>query len=121
MNGLGNFNSLSIRLSTSSFVNAILALTAALHAIVAINFSSISCFAVLATVFISSNVSKNNSFVSKSKHIFGTPDSFIVFSPNSSNTNPAFLKFFYFGFGITFGYCVKVFYGGKGITGEGLF
>ena len=90
VNGFGSLNSLSIKLSTSSFVNAMLAFTAALHATVAINFSSISCFAVLATVFISSNVSKNSSFVSNSKQMLGTPVNLIVFSPNSSNKNPAF-------------------------------
>ena len=52
VNGFGNTSNCDISLSTSSLVKAIFALTAALHATVAINFSSFSCLAVLATVFI---------------------------------------------------------------------
>ena len=113
VNGLGNCNNLSIKLSTSSFVNTICAFTAALHATVAINFSSFSCFAVLATVFISSNVSKNKSFVSKSMHTVGTPVNFIVFSPNSSNINPAFSNISIFSFAISISLCVSVIISGN--------
>ena len=63
VNGFGNSNSLSIKFSTSALSKTIFAFTAALHATVAINFSSFSCFAVLATVFISSSVSKNKSLL----------------------------------------------------------
>ena len=90
VNGFGSCNSLSNSSITSSFDKAICALTAALQATVAINFSSISCFAVLATVLISSSVSKKSSFVSNSNKTSGTPLSLTVFYPNSSTMNPAF-------------------------------
>ena len=44
VNGFGSLSNSASKLSTSSFVSAIFAFTAALHAIVAMNFSSISCF-----------------------------------------------------------------------------
>ncbi len=116
MNGFGSSSNWSRRLVTSSSVSAIFAFTAALQAIVAINLSSISCFAVLATVFISSSVSKNSSFVSRSRHIFGTPVSFIVFSPNSSKTNPAFLNLSRLSLAMSISLCVRVIISGRSIS-----
>ena len=52
--------------------------------------------------------SKNNSFVSKSIQTVGTPINLIVFSPNSSKVNPAFLNISIFSFAISISLCVNV-------------
>ena len=99
---------------------ALLSTTGVVFATVAINLFSTSCFSVLATLFISSNILTNKSFVSKSMHMLGTPDSFIVFSPNSSNMNPAFFNIFALSSAISICFGVRFIMSGNNISCEKL-